>query len=53
MPEEDEEKLIRSVALQNAQAVLRARERVERDLIAAKRRIWSASQRSFLSLTTC
>jgi two-component system NarL family sensor kinase len=34
--DEEEEKLIRSVALQNAQAVLRARERAERELIAAK-----------------
>jgi PAS domain S-box-containing protein len=37
MPLEDnEEKLIRSVALQNAQAVLLARERAERELVAAK-----------------
>jgi PAS domain S-box-containing protein len=37
MPLDDnEERLLRSVALQNAQAVLRARERAERELIAAK-----------------
>ncbi len=34
--EKDEEKLLRSVALQNAQAVLLARERAERELISAK-----------------
>jgi hypothetical protein len=33
MADQDEEKLLRSVALQNAQAVLRARERAERELI--------------------
>jgi two-component system NarL family sensor kinase len=34
--DENEEKLLRSVALQNAQAVLLARERAERELISAK-----------------
>jgi PAS domain S-box-containing protein len=34
--DENEEKLLRSVALQNAQAVLLARERAERELIATK-----------------
>jgi PAS domain S-box-containing protein len=34
--DENEDKLLRSVALQNAQAVLLARERAERELIAAK-----------------
>lgn len=34
--DDNEDKLLRSVALQNAQAVLLARERAERDLIAAK-----------------
>ncbi|MGA7286710.1 MAG: hypothetical protein WBX02_01345, partial [Terriglobales bacterium] len=33
---ENEEKLLRSVALQNARAVLLARERAESELIAAK-----------------
>ena len=35
-PDDNEEKLIRSVALQNARAVLLARERAERELVSAK-----------------
>ncbi|MBC8096661.1 MAG: PAS domain S-box protein [Akkermansiaceae bacterium] len=35
-PDDNEEKLLRSVALQNARAILLARERVERELIQAK-----------------
>lgn len=36
MTGDDEEKLLRSVALQNAQSILLARQRAERELIAAK-----------------
>lgn len=39
--DENEEKLLRSVALQNAQAVLRARDRSEKQLLAANQRITS------------
>ncbi len=38
-PDEDEEKLLRSVALQNSQAVLLARERAERELRESNERI--------------
>ena len=44
--EKDEEKLLRSVALQNAQAVLLARERAERELISAKEEL----ERKYLEL---
>lgn len=54
--EENEEKLLRSVALQNAQAVLLARERAERELIAAKEELERksaelAEQREFFRVT--
>jgi PAS domain S-box-containing protein len=55
-PDQNEEKLLRSVALQNAQAVLLARERAERDLIAAKEELERksaelAEQREFFRVT--
>jgi PAS domain S-box-containing protein len=43
-PDDDEEKLIRSVALQNARAVLLAREKAERELIAAKEELERRSE---------
>ncbi len=54
--DEKEEKLLRSVALQNAQAVLLARERAERELIAAKEALERksaelAEQREFFRVT--
>ena len=54
--DEDEEKLLRAVALQNAQAVLLARERAERELIAAKEALERksselAEQREFFRVT--
>jgi len=54
--DEDEEKLLRSVALQNAQAVFLARERAERELIAAKEALERktselAEQREFFLVT--
>jgi PAS domain S-box-containing protein len=54
--DENEDKLLRSVALQNAQAVLLARERAERELIAAKEALERksaelAEQREFLRVT--
>jgi PAS domain S-box-containing protein len=55
-PDENEEKLLRSVALQNAQAVFLARERAERELIAAKEALERkaaelAEQREFFRVT--
>jgi PAS domain S-box-containing protein len=55
-PENNEEKLIRSVALQNARAVLLARERAERELVAAKEALERkseelAEQRGFFRVT--
>ena len=54
--DENEDKLVRSVALQNAQAVLLARERAERELIAAKEALELksadlAEQREFFRVT--
>jgi PAS domain S-box-containing protein len=54
--DDNEERLLRSVALQNAQAVLRARERAERELIAAKKALEIKSaelveQREFFRVT--
>ena len=54
--DENEEKLLRSVALQNARAVLLARERAERELIAAKEALERksaelAEQREFFQVT--
>jgi PAS domain S-box-containing protein len=54
--DENEEKLLRSVALQNAQAVFLARERAERELIAAKEALERktmelAEQREFFRVT--
>jgi PAS domain S-box-containing protein len=54
--DENEEKLLRSVALQNSQAVLLARERAERDLISAKEALERksselADQREFFRVT--
>jgi PAS domain S-box-containing protein len=54
--DENEEKLLRSVARQNAQAVLLAREREERELIAAKealerKTVELAEQREFFRVT--
>jgi PAS domain S-box-containing protein len=54
--DENEDKLLRSVALQNARAVLLARERAERDLIAAKEALELksadlAEQREFFRVT--
>jgi PAS domain S-box-containing protein len=54
--DENEDKLLRSVALQNAQAVLLARERAERELIAAKEALERksaelAEQREFFRVT--
>lgn len=54
--EDSEEKLLRSVALQNARAVLHARERAERDLILAKEALELKSaelseQREFFRVT--
>jgi PAS domain S-box-containing protein len=56
MADQDEEKLLRSVALQNAQAVLRARERAERELLFAKEELERKSaelleQREFFRVT--
>jgi PAS domain S-box-containing protein len=53
---DDEEKLIHSVALQNARAVLLARERAERELMAAKealerKSLELAEQREFFRVT--
>lgn len=36
LPHDDEEKLLRSVAIQNAQSILLARQRAEQELVAAK-----------------
>jgi PAS domain S-box-containing protein len=54
--DENEQRLVRSVALQNARAVLLARERAERDLIAAKEELERksaelAEQREFFHVT--
>ncbi len=54
--DENEDKLLRSVALQNARAVLLARERAERELIAAKEALERksaelAEQREFFRVT--
>ncbi|HEY6769904.1 MAG TPA: PAS domain S-box protein [Candidatus Sulfotelmatobacter sp.] len=54
--DQNEEKLLRSVALQNAQAVLLARERAERELISAKEALEIksaelAEQREFFRVT--
>jgi PAS domain S-box-containing protein len=54
--DENEDKLLRSVALQNAQAVLLARERAERELISAKEELECksaelAEQREFFRVT--
>lgn len=54
--DENEQRLLRSVALQNARAVLLARERAERDLIAAKEELERksaelAEQREFFRVT--
>jgi PAS domain S-box-containing protein len=54
--DQDEEKLLRSVALQNAQAVLLARERAERALVAAngeleRKSAELAEQREFFRVT--
>src|SRR5580692_9856832 len=54
--DQDEEKLLRSVALQNARAVLLARERAERELILAKEALERksaelAEQREFFKVT--
>jgi PAS domain S-box-containing protein len=54
--DDNEEKLLRSVALQNAQAVLLARERAERELISAKEALERksaelAEQREFFRVT--
>jgi hypothetical protein len=54
--DENEDKLLRSVALQTAQAVLLARERAERELIAAKEALELksadlAEQRGFFRVT--
>jgi PAS domain S-box-containing protein len=54
--DENEERLLRSVALQNARAVLLARERAERELISAKEALESksaelAEQREFFRVT--
>lgn len=53
---DNEDKLLRSVALQNAQAVLLARERAERELISAKQELERksaelAEQREFFRVT--
>ena len=55
-PDDNEEKLLRSVALQNARAVLLARERAERELISAKEALEKESaelrrQREFFRVT--
>jgi len=55
-PDDNEEKLLRSVALQNAQAVLLARERADRELISAKEALERKSaeltvQREFFRVT--
>ena len=55
-PDDNEEKLIRSVALQNARAVLLARERAERELVSAKEALEKEStelrkQREFFRVT--
>ena len=52
----DEEKLLRAVALQNARAILLARERAERELISAKeeldrKSLELAEQREFFRVT--
>ena len=54
--DENEDQSLRSVALQNAQAVLLARERAERELIAAKEALELksadlAEQREFFRVT--
>ena len=54
--DDKEEKLIRSVALQNARAVLLARERAERELVSAKEALERkseelAEQREFFRVT--
>src|ERR1700722_18073592 len=55
-PDDEEEKLIRLVALQNSRAVLLAREKAERELIAAKEELERrsaelAEQREFFRVT--
>ncbi len=55
-PDDNEEKLLRSVALQNARAVLLARERAERELVSAKEALETESaelrkQREFFRVT--
>ena len=55
-PDDNEEKHLRSVALQNAQAILLARERAERELISAKEALERKSaeltvQREFFRVT--
>ena len=55
-PDDNEEKLLRSVALQNARAVLLARERAERELVSAKEALEQEStelrkQREFFRVT--
>ena len=50
MQGEDEERLLRSVAIQNASSILLARQRGERDLIAAKEALSESNQRLQLAL---
>jgi PAS domain S-box-containing protein len=55
-PDDNEEKLLRSVALQNARAVLLARERAERELVSAKEELEKESaelrkQREYFRVT--
>jgi PAS domain S-box-containing protein len=49
--EDDEDKLLRSVALQNANSILRARQRAEQQLLAAQKALRESAERLQLALS--
>lgn len=53
MIEENEEKLLRSVALQTASTILRARERAEHELKQVKKELEEKARKLDHSLTGC
>ena len=53
MIEENEEKLLRSVALQTASTILRARERAEHELKQAKKELDRKQESSIIPFQSC
>ncbi|MEP6943405.1 MAG: ATP-binding protein [Betaproteobacteria bacterium] len=51
LADDDEESLLRSVALQNASSILRARQRAEQELLAAQKELRDAAERLQLALS--